>query len=91
MVLRLRRLFSVQLLLKNNRYSNKEFKLFLNGKGLNKELVEKFFDIYQSQRDERKTKALVSIEEAEKLYELTKSEIEKLKKVLQNGIKKKAP
>ncbi|MBU1120618.1 DUF2080 family transposase-associated protein, partial [Candidatus Micrarchaeota archaeon] len=79
MILRLRRLFLVKCLLKNKDYSNKEFRAFLNKKGLSKELVEDFYDIYRAERDERKTMKSVSIEESERLCQITNNEINEMK------------
>ena len=79
MVLRLRRIFLVQCLLENKKYSNKEFKESLTKKGLSSAAVEDSYRIYQEERDEKKTKKAISIEDAEKLYEITKNEIKKMK------------
>ena len=80
MVLRLKRLFLVQCLLENKTYSNKEFKKYL-GQNLSNELIEEIYEIYQAQRDNRKTEKSISIENAEKLFQITNNEIKKMKKV----------
>ncbi len=89
LVLRLRRIFLVQCLLENKKYSNKEFKEFLTKKGLPSQSVEDIYRIYQEERDEKKTKKTILIEDAEKLYEITKNEIKKMKEG-HNGIKKES-
>lgn len=78
-VLRLRRLFLVQCLLENKKYSNKEFKKFLNNKGLSSQAVEEIYAIYQAERDDKKTEKSVSIEDTEKLYQTAIGEIKKMK------------
>lgn len=80
MILRLRRFFLVECILEKKKHSNKEFKLFLGKKGLAEDLVERFYEIYRAERDERKTDKSVSIDEAEKLFEITTSELKKMKK-----------
>lgn len=89
MILRLRRIFSVQQLLKSKEYSNKEFILFLQSKGLSKKLSKNFFGIYRSQRNETINKAIVSIDDAKTLYRISQNEIEKMKKVLKEWHQRK--
>lgn len=91
MVLRLRGLFLVQCLLKNGKYSNKEFKSSLNKKGLSKELIENFYEIYRAERSERKTRTTVSLEDTEKLYRITKNELKKMKEAWKCRQKRKSP
>lgn len=79
LILRLKRIFLVQCIMKNKKYSNKEFTSFIQKKGLTKELVEKFLEVYRNERDEKKIKKSVSVEEAGKLYEIAKKELKEMK------------
>ncbi len=90
MILRMRRLFLVQCILKNEKHSNREFKSALNKKGLPKELVARFYEIYNAERDERKPKASVSIQEAALLYQITKNELRKMREACKKCQKRKS-
>ncbi|MBU2100314.1 DUF2080 family transposase-associated protein [Candidatus Micrarchaeota archaeon] len=79
LMLRMKRIFRVQCILKNKKYSNKEFKLFLQKKGLGKEMAEKFYRIYRNERDEKKAGESVSVEEAEKLFGIVEMGIKEMK------------
>ncbi|MFH1256965.1 MAG: DUF2080 family transposase-associated protein [Candidatus Diapherotrites archaeon] len=79
MVLRLKRLFMVQRVLENKKYSNKGFKEFMESKGLAKELVERTHKIYGAERDERKAAESISIQETGQLYEVVENELKKMK------------
>lgn len=89
LMLRLRRIFMVQCILKNQKYSNKEFKLYLEKKGLPKELVERLCEIYGTEKSEKTTDREVSIEEAQKLFEMTKKELGKMRDILEWHQKRK--
>ena len=78
-MLRLKRIFLVQCILENKKHSNKEFRLFLQKKGLTKELTEKVYEIYRSKRDNKKSKKDVSVEEAEKLFFIAEKELKEMK------------
>ncbi|MEW6294729.1 MAG: DUF2080 family transposase-associated protein [Candidatus Diapherotrites archaeon] len=88
-VLRLKNLFWLQCILKNEKYSNKEFKSFLHKKGLPKELIEKFYDLYRAERDEKGTPVKVSVEDTEKLYEVAKRELIEMREVLHKCLQKR--
>lgn len=88
-VLRLRRIFLVQCLLENKKYSNKEFKKFLINKGLRPELAEDAYSIYQSQRDEKTTEKSISIEDTERLYQIANVEIKKMNEAYKWHLKRK--
>ncbi len=90
MILRLRGIFLIQCLSKNEKYSNKGFKSFLDKKGLPKELVGDFYEIYRAERDERRTKTTVSIKDAEKLYQITKDELKRMKEAWKCRRKRKS-
>jgi len=88
-VLRLKNLFRLQCILKNKKYSNKEFNSFLRKKGLPKELIEKFYDLYRAERDEKSTPVKVSVEDTEKLYEVAKRELIEMREVLHKCLQKR--
>jgi len=79
MILRLRGIFLVQRILKNKKYSNWEFKLFLQEKGLAKELVEDLYGIYRAERNGGKTNKSISLADCERLYQITKGELKKMR------------
>lgn len=90
MILRMRRLFMVQCILKNEKHSNREFKSALNKKGISKELVARFYEIYNAERNEKKAKASVGIREAEMLYQITKNELKKMQEACKKCQKRKS-
>jgi predicted nucleotidyltransferase len=90
MILRFRGIFFIQCLSRNEKYSNKGFKSFLNKKGLPEELIDSFYEIYRSERDGKKANAAVSIEDTERLYQLVTDELRKLKQVLKCRQKRNA-
>jgi hypothetical protein len=76
LILRLRGIFIIKCLLKNEKYSNKLFKEWINKQGNNLE-IEKIYKIYQSIRDNKKTTENISIDIVLKLLELLKEEVKK--------------
>lgn len=90
MILRLRGFFIVQCVLKNRKFTNKEFKAFLIKKNLSRELVGEFYGIYRAERDDRKTEAKVSVEDTEKLYKITKDELRRMREAYKKCQRKKS-
>ena len=80
----------VQCILKNKKHGNREFKSALNKKGIPKELVARFYEIYNAARNERKPKASVGIQEAEMLYQITKNELKKMQGACKKCQKRKS-
>ena len=78
LILRLRGVFLIKNLIEKKDYSKKEFSLWLK-KELSQEEFEKSYNIYKSIRDEKKVNEKIKIETAEKLVNILKKEIKKLK------------
>ena len=78
LILRLRGVFLIKNLIEKKNYSKKEFSLWLK-KELSQEEFEKSYSIYKSIRDGKKVNEKIKIEIAEKLLNILKKEINKLK------------
>ena len=78
LILRLRGVFLIKYLIEKKNYSKKEFSSWLK-KELSQEEFEKSYNIYKSIRDEKKVNEKIKIEIAEKLLNILKKEINKLK------------
>ena len=78
LILRLRGVFLIKYLIEKKNYSKKEFSSWLK-KELSQEEFEKSYNIYKSIRDEKKVNEKIKIETAEKLVNILKKEIKKLK------------
>ena len=75
LVLRLRGIFLINCILKNKKYTNEDFKKMLEKADISSEV----YNAYWAVKSGKKTKVKVSISEAEKLLELLKIKIKKLK------------
>lgn len=78
LILRLRGVFLAKSLIKEDKYSKKEFLRWI-GNGISQEEIVKIYNIYRSFKDNKKTKVQVKIEDAEKLIELLEKEAKNLK------------
>lgn len=77
LILRLRGIFIINCLVRNNRYSNKDFgKWIVSRTDID---YGKAYQVYQDVRNGKERKEEISIEQGEKLIELLKEEVERLK------------
>lgn len=90
LVLRLRGIYIIECLLQNKRYSNSGFKKKLIEKGIDKALLDRFYKIYKAERDDKKEKTAVLLEEIIRLYNITKAELESLEVSLHAKLKETA-
>ncbi|MFH1256803.1 MAG: DUF2080 family transposase-associated protein [Candidatus Diapherotrites archaeon] len=90
LVLRLRSLNRIQLFLKGKQFTSKGFNSMLESHGFSRQEIAGFTETYRAERDERKAKESVSLEEAERLFEAAKIEFLKTEKAVKaRGRKKK--
>lgn len=75
LILRLRGIYALCCCLEKKKYSNKEFKRWLQESGITDDDVEKLYATYQAVRDDQKVKTKIPIAVARKLVELTKNEL----------------
>jgi len=87
LVLRLKGLFLAQGYIKKQAFSNKGFMRFITSHGFKGCEVEKFFEAYRAERDERKTKVRIALSDAERLFEAAKIEFLKTEEAVKNGQK----
>lgn len=78
LILRLRGTFLIKNLIEKKSYSKKEFSIWLK-KELSEEEFEKTYNIYKAIRDNKKVAEEIKIETAEKLLNILKKEVDKLK------------
>ena len=93
LVLRLKTLFLIQRFLKNQGFSNNEFKEFIKKHGFKDNTINDFIEIYRAERDNKKIIHGTMLKDVEKLFETTKIEFlrtEKLVKkwAIKRGIRK---
>ncbi|MFH1391076.1 MAG: DUF2080 family transposase-associated protein [Candidatus Diapherotrites archaeon] len=84
LILRLRGLYLIQCFLKNREFSNKKFNELIKSYDFKSEMVANFFDVYRSERDEKKIIQSVLLSETEKLFETAKIEFLKTEKMVKN-------
>ena len=78
LILRLRGIFLIKKLIEKKNYSKKGFSVWMR-KDLDVNEFKKVYNIYKSIRDNKKVKEKIKIETAEKLLEILKKEVRKLK------------
>ncbi|MEW6295277.1 MAG: nucleotidyltransferase domain-containing protein [Candidatus Diapherotrites archaeon] len=83
LILRLRGIYLIKCILNKRPYSNKSFKEFIKKEsGIKENSVKQFYEVYRKERDEKKAKALISIEELEKLFYFAQKKLMELKEKL---------
>lgn len=80
LILRLRGMYALCCYFEKKKYSNKEFKHWLQEAGITADDVEKLYATYQAERDDKEVKTKILIAAARKLVELTKNELNRLRK-----------
>lgn len=82
-ILRLRGLFIMKCILKNNKFSNMKFKKWVIGLGLNKQEFEDFYNVYRQLRDNKSAKnPAIKIDIAEKLLAILEKELKLLEALI---------
>ena len=75
-ILRLRGIFVIKCILGKKKFSNKNFKKWLIGEGINNDEFEQFYSVYRAIRDNKKIKNLkLNIPIAEKLLNILEKEL----------------
>ncbi len=82
LILRLRALYMIECILKNKKYTNKEFKNFVEKNKITN--FNKLYKIYRKVRDNKTIKIKMPKENVIKLYNLLKNETEKKSKEISN-------
>ncbi len=82
LILRLRGIYALCCYLEKKKYSNKEFKRWLQESDITADDVEKLYATYQAERDDQKVKTQIPIAVARKLVKLTKNELDKLRRCI---------
>jgi len=80
LILRLRGIYLIECILRKKPYSNKSFREFIKKKsGIKEKIVSQIYEVYRKERDEKKAKALISLEELEKLFGFVQEQLNEIK------------
>ena len=90
LILRLRGMYIIECLLHKKRHSNSGFKDWMGKKGIDEKLLDKFYQIYKAERDNKKINAVVLLDDIVRFYKAAKTQLEMLEALLNARLKEKA-
>ncbi len=90
LLLRMRGMYIIECMLRKRQYTNRGFREWVEKRGIERKLLERFYQIYKAERDDKKIKAVVLLDDIVRFYEAVKTELKKLEALLNARLKEKA-